>query len=307
MSNSTTEPQATIAPQASTALRYEKAKPLSLKSHPQFDEYWLQARIAEDPSLLGLGPLELIQRERRQPGAGRLDLLLRGADGKQFYEVEIQLGKSDEKHIIRTVEYWDNECKRYPQFEHTAVLVAEDITSRFLNVVSLFNGPIPIVAIQLNAIEINGVISLVFTKVLNQVTLGGIDDTIEEKSDRGHWENKASRATMQMVDQCLQIIREFSKNTDLNYTKFYIGLSRNGKIDNFAQLVPQRKDTLLRIKIEPSKDINAELDSGNMNYEELTDSRANLGYRYQIRFTSSEEINQNRGILKDLLAKAGDA
>ncbi len=33
-------------------------------------------------------------------------------------------------------------------YDHTAVIVAEDITSRFLNVISLFNGTIPIIAIQ---------------------------------------------------------------------------------------------------------------------------------------------------------------
>jgi hypothetical protein len=34
-------------------------------------------------------------------------------------------------------------------YDHTAVLVAEDITARFRNVVSLFSGFIPLVAIQL--------------------------------------------------------------------------------------------------------------------------------------------------------------
>lgn len=37
---------------------------------------WVQARIAEDPTLLGLGDLVLKDRERPQPRAGRLDLLL---------------------------------------------------------------------------------------------------------------------------------------------------------------------------------------------------------------------------------------
>lgn len=53
------------------------------------------------------------------------------------YEVEVQLGSTDESHIIRTIEYWDIERKRYPQYDHTAVIVAEDITSRCLNVISL--------------------------------------------------------------------------------------------------------------------------------------------------------------------------
>ena len=30
----------------------------------------------------------------------------------------------DESHIIRTIEYWDIERRRYPQYEHVAVIVA---------------------------------------------------------------------------------------------------------------------------------------------------------------------------------------
>src|SRR3954454_8635667 len=37
-----------------------------------------------------------------------------------------------------------------PNYEHTAVLVAEVITARFLNIIGLFNAAIPLIAIQLN-------------------------------------------------------------------------------------------------------------------------------------------------------------
>ncbi len=87
-------------------------------------------RIANLYSRLESG-LVLRDSERPQTGAGRLDLLLQDADASRRYEVEIQLGKTDESHVIRTIEYWDVERKRYPQYEHVAVIVAEDITSRF--------------------------------------------------------------------------------------------------------------------------------------------------------------------------------
>ena len=96
-----------------------------------------------------LGDVILKDKERLQPRAGRLDLLLQAADANRRYEVEVQLGATDESHLIRTIEYWDIERKRYPQYEHTAVIVAEDITSRFLNVIGLFNGQIPLVALQM--------------------------------------------------------------------------------------------------------------------------------------------------------------
>lgn len=121
---------------------YAKFQRVILKGHPEFTERWVQDRIAEDPIVLGLGDVVLKDKERSQPRAGRLDLLLQDAEASRRFEVEVQLGGTDESHIIRTIEYWDIERKRYPQYDHTAVLVAEDITSRFLNVVGLFNGVI---------------------------------------------------------------------------------------------------------------------------------------------------------------------
>lgn len=140
--------------------KYTKPERIWLKSHPDFTEKWVQARIAEDPSILNLGDLVLRDQERIQPRAGRLDLLLQDTDSKRRYEVELQLGATDESHIIRTLEYWDIERKRYPQYDHCAVLVAEDITSRFLNVISLFNGTIPLIALQLQAPKIDDQIAL---------------------------------------------------------------------------------------------------------------------------------------------------
>jgi len=122
-------------------ISYLRPERLMLKTHPELNERWVQDRIAEDPSILGLGDLVLRDKERTQPRAGRLDLLLQDSETKRRYEVELQLGSTDETHIIRTIEYWDIERKRYPQYDHCAVIIAEDITSRFLNVVSLLMVP----------------------------------------------------------------------------------------------------------------------------------------------------------------------
>ena len=55
---------------------YMKFEKISLKNHPQLNERWVQERIAEDPTILGLGDMVLKDKERTQPRAGRLDLLL---------------------------------------------------------------------------------------------------------------------------------------------------------------------------------------------------------------------------------------
>ena len=46
-----------------------------------------------------------------------------GDDNDTRYEIEIQLGATDPSHIIRTIEYRDNEKKRYPQYDHCALLL----------------------------------------------------------------------------------------------------------------------------------------------------------------------------------------
>jgi len=111
-------------------MKFVKHERIWLKDHPELNEKWVQERIAEDTSILGLGDLVLKDKERTQPRAGRLDLLLQDVDTDRRYEVEVQLGRTDESHIIRAIEYWDIERKRYPQYDHCGVIVAEDITSR---------------------------------------------------------------------------------------------------------------------------------------------------------------------------------
>lgn len=223
-------------------LRFVKPERIWLTNHSEYREKWVQERIAEDPSILGLGDLVLKDKERSQPRAGRLDLLFQDAERATRYEVEIMLGSTDESHIIRTIEYWDVERKRYPQYDHYAVIVAEDITSRFLNVISLFNGSIPLIALQVSALKLGDQISLVFTKVVDAVSLG-LDDEREEVqavTDRNFWETeRGTKETVAIADEMLELIKTFAPRMELKYNKFYIGLAKDGQPDNFAILLPK--------------------------------------------------------------------
>jgi hypothetical protein len=49
---------------------YTKPERVILKAHQEYTEKWVQARIAEDPKILGLGDLVLLQQERIQPSGG---------------------------------------------------------------------------------------------------------------------------------------------------------------------------------------------------------------------------------------------
>jgi hypothetical protein len=221
-----------------STLKYTKPERIILKGHQELNERWVQERIAEDPSLLGLGDLILKDKERIHPQGGRLDILCQDAESNRRYEIEIQLGKSDESHIIRTIEYWDIERKRYPQYEHTAVLVAEEITGRFLNVISLFNGFIPLVAIQMQSFRLGDQVSLVFTTVLNEMRLGLVDEDEEsqEVTDRSYWEKRGTKGTLEITDFLLKLVNEVAPDLVLKYNKFYIGLAtKSGQPKNWRR------------------------------------------------------------------------
>jgi len=232
-------------------------KMINLKTNPEFDEKWLQKVISENPAIIGLGDVNLIGNERSQPGAGRLDLLLQDAEHAR-YEVEIQLGATDESHIIRTIEYWDIERRRYPQYDHTAVLIAEDVTSRFLNVIGLFNGVIPIMAMQVTAIETSDGIGLLFTKILDTVNLGyiGDDEETSEPTDRAYWINKGSEKTVLLADNILDIAKTFAPSATFSYNKFYMGFWVNDRACNFAVCRPQRKALRLEIRLPQTEETN---------------------------------------------------
>ena len=156
--------------------------------------------MSDDPSVLGLGELDVLERERIQRRGGRINMLLTDGENTARVEVEIMLGATDPSHIVRCIEYWDIDRRRSPAYDHVAVFVAEDITSRFLNVMSLLAGRIPLVAIQLTALRVGNMIVLDFVKVLDQRALRE-DDTVERNdrngnADRGTWEARVGAEIM---------------------------------------------------------------------------------------------------------------
>jgi hypothetical protein len=152
-----------------------------------YNESWLRDMIYNDPSILGLGELQPVMKEKTQSSGGRLDLLLKDSADNSMYEVELQLGPTDESHIIRTIEYWDNEKRRWPSRSHKAVLIAEEITSRFFNVVQLLSTTVPIVGIQANIVEVGGVRALHFTKMIDSYEEPEEDETPQQAYDEKHW------------------------------------------------------------------------------------------------------------------------
>lgn len=288
----------------SNKVQLVKPARIELRGDPVLSEKWVQQVIADDPAILGLGDLVLKDKERTQPRAGRLDLLLQDAESSRRYEVEIQLGKTDESHIIRTIEYWDIERKRYPQYDHCAVIVAEEITARFLNVISLFNGTIPLIAIQMNAYRIGDQVALVFTTVMDEMQRGLVDEDEEvaEVTDRAYWESRGSKATVALADRLLEIIHGFAPALELKYNKFYIGLAENGQPNNFVVLRAKKSFLKVEPRLDQSDEVRQELEDAGLDLMEY-DKRWR---RYRIRLTP-DEMKGHEELLKKVLKMAYDS
>lgn len=261
------------------------------------DERWLQERILEDPSLLGLGELSVVRREKRQVSGGRIDFLMADQEDDIRYAVEVMLGRLDESHIIRTIEYWDVERSRNPDFEHRAVLVAEEITSRFFNVIALLNRAVPLVAIQMTPVKLDDRFALTFTKVLDVVELNSPEDEAGvEQKDRAFWDAHSSKASMQAVDALLKLV-PFESERRVAYNASHIAVGTSGV--NFLWAHPRKKDPQcffdLRLSGEErSKWIAQLLDSGV--------HAGDRGHFMKVRLTA-HEIQAHADKLRSLLAR----
>jgi|YelNatPaOPRAMG01_1025707.scaffolds.fasta_scaffold14102_6 hypothetical protein len=273
---------------------YVKSTPVSLKDY--YDELWLKNKIIEDTSILNLGELVVKDVERIQPKAGRIDLLLHDDEEDIRYEVEIMLGRLDESHIIRAIEYWDIERKRSPTYEHRAVIIAEDITTRFLNIIQLFNNVIPLIAIQLNAAKVNDRLALNFVKILDIMSMENDEDIISSKADRKYWEDRSSKESLEVADGCLAIIKEFDPEYELSYNKYYIGLTKRNHPNNFVAFRPKRKFVRVEAKLPDLESYKKLLEEKDIDVVSIDAGSSRVKFRL-----IKSELQEKRAIIKQIL------
>ncbi len=273
---------------------FVKGKPVNLESDPRFNETWVKDRIKEDLPALGLGNLEVKVVERAQNG-GFLDLLLVDEDEDRWFEVEVQLGPTDPSHIIRTIEYWDYEQRHFPNHKHCAVLIAEDITTRFLNVISLFNRQIPIMAIQMKAIEVEGKILLDFTRVLDteETEEDEAIASIDSPASASDWEKRSSKLAVKLVKECAEILREVNPEISEAYKNVFIGLTVGGKANNFIVFYPKKQFVTVHVRSKKREEWADRLRAAGIQV--LSAGSKSIHFRL-----TQEGVDKNKGLLKQL-------
>lgn len=277
-------------------LKYVKHERIPLKGNSEFSEVWIHEQIKKDPTILGLGELTVLRSEKIQHAGGRLDMLLSDPENAIWYETEIMLGPTDPSHIIRCIEYWDIERRRYPAYEHVAVLVAEDVTARFLNVMSLLSGSIPLIAIQLNALQAGEQVLLHFTKVLDQrEARTDLDSGAEEpEATRELWDSKVGKENMQTCDSILELARAVNPRLELKYKRGRVAICEAGSFFNVIvffpkkSYVPCRMGSLSNAEQTVARAVEAGLDA------ELTKGKAMFRLR-------PKDVAENETLLKEVV------
>jgi hypothetical protein len=236
----------------------KKILPVTLRS-VGLDEKWLQTQIENDPTVLGLGNLEIAGREHRQPFGGRIDFLMRDTASETYYEVEVMLGVLDESHIIRTIEYWDIERQRRPNFDHRAVIVAEQITARFFNVLRLLNRAVPMIAVQLSAFRLddNNVVlhPVTVLDVFEEVAdIDAVDEV--ERADRHYWDKKSEPSSLAILDKIVSLLRANNIDPKLTYNRYHIAIGTTGY--NFCWFHPRKAIGFCHIEFRISPELRDE-------------------------------------------------
>jgi hypothetical protein len=249
------------------------------------DEYWLRDRIYDDPTIIGLGELQAVMKEKAQSQGGRLDLLLKDPSDDSMYEVEIQLGSTDESHIIRTIEYWDNEKRKWPNRSHTAVLIAEEITSRFFNVVHLLSQSVPIVGIQVSIVKVQEATALHFTKIIDSFEEPEDEEPQQEAYTEKHWIEKYP-GVLACANWYRDLLLRHYPEINIKYFKHYISLIMLGTARVW---INKRNNNRALIEIKCLED----------NLDKLSDTLNSGGISFSKRSSHNITFNVNLKELKE--------
>ena len=151
-------------------------------------------------------------------------------------------------------------------------------------------------ALQVSAIETSEGIGLHFTKVLDTVQLGFLDEDEEtsEITDRNYWETKrGTPQTVKLADKIFEIAKEFSSTSiEQSYNKYYIGFWVDGKALNFAICRPQKNALRLEIKLPKTDEFDELISSSGIDMLDYDKRWRN----YRLRLTKQDIENQQEKI-----------
>jgi len=156
----------------------------------------------------------------------------------------------------------------------------------------------------MQALKLGDSMTLVFTKVMDELSRGLVDDDEDAQAaptDRAYWEKRGTKATVSLADKMLEIVREFDPTLNLKYNKFYIGLEKDGQPYNFVSFRPKKNQLNFELKLPQTDAIDEKIDQAELDTLEYN-KRWGL---YRLRLTKND-IQSKSEVLKELCQMAHD-
>ena len=165
-----------------------------------------------------------------------------------------------------------------------------------MNVISLFNGTIPLIAIQLSAYKQGDDYSIAFTKVLDRILPQ--DDNNEQLvvTDRKYWENKSTPAMLECVDKIYGSLGNLIEGYVLKYNKFYISIIKNGLSKNFLVFRPKKSVLHLTCRGESNEPLLEKLENEGLDIDYDEQKK-----EYKLTIKSFSEYEQNKSIIDEMI------
>ena len=95
-------------------------------------------------------------------------------------------------------------------------------------------GSIPLIAIRLQCVNVNGAFSIVATRVVDVIQLGTDEEDEGVTVDLTDWEKRSSQKSLELMNGLLKMINEIHPGAKPRYTQHYIGLEYAGQARNFV-------------------------------------------------------------------------
>lgn len=235
-------------------LTYTPAEPVSLRSHPEYDEAWVERQINAKPAALGLGAVKIKRSQLSQKKGGRLDILAEDESNQFLFTIELMVGSLDSSHIIRAIDYWQREKARERRdgWETVTVIVAEDIRqTRFYNVVRFLSERMPLVVIEMHALQVGKHLTLTFNTLndgRDQPDTTPLEqDTVEVNAD--YWAEKASPESVDIAKRLGAIIKKVDAHAAINWNQQFLGIRVGNRAVNFVIFVPKKQFVRVHARI----------------------------------------------------------
>jgi hypothetical protein len=132
--------------------------------------------------------------------------------------------------------------------------------------------------------------------VLDRITYESDEDEQILVTDRNYWEKRSTPKMLKQVDSIFESMQEIIQGFELNYNKFYIGMSKDGVSKNFLMFRPKKNYIYIIFRGAENPDLIQEVEetgleiSFNPRFKE-----------YRLRINNLNEYKQHKELIDSLI------